>query len=100
MKQSWIIQNTDVDKVKKLLSETMQKSDVPTFVKTTWEQNELCVKVDKNGKSEFRLALSAEGEKVKIFETKRSVALLHKPFVGRVESFLSSLMKDCGAKTS
>ena len=98
MKSSWVIINSDIEKAKKSLMESMKKSEMPSFIKTNWEQNELCVRVEKNGKSEIRLALLAEGDKIKIIETKRSVALLHKPFVGRVETFLNGLMQECGAK--
>ena len=97
MTLSFQVPNSTVDDVKKSLKGVLT-TDIPSFAKVDWDNDDLLVKIDKAGKSEFRIAVKADGGHVKIHETKRSVALLHKAFVGQVEGFVEKILSKIGAK--
>lgn len=96
MAMSWTVPQSTVDLVKKALQSQLGKAAIPSFAQINWEANELSVKIDKAGKSEFRLALVPDGSNVKIVETRRDVAFMHKPFVSKVESFVKQVMTESG----
>lgn len=98
MALGWIFAQKKLDEVKTAVQAELTKSGIPSFASVAWEANELCVKIDKGGKSEFRMALKDAGTDTRLVETKRDIAFLHKPFVGKVESFVDQLMSQVGAK--
>lgn len=97
MALAWTINQKSVENVKGEISTALKNMNLPSFANVGWEGDELCVRIEKGGKSEFRLALKPQGEAVKITETKRDISFLHKPFVGKVESVVSELMGTVGA---
>jgi hypothetical protein len=86
------------DEVKATIEGHLKTKGVPPVADISWQGNEMHVRIDKGGKSEFRLALTQEGGDCRVVETKRDVAFLHKPFVGKVETFVGDLMSTLGAK--
>jgi len=94
---SWTFKNTNASDAKNSLQKELQAAGVPSFADISWEQDTMLVKIDKGGKSEFKLTLQASGTDVQFVETKRNVALFHKPFVGKVESFVDSVLTKAGA---
>ncbi len=97
MTMSWTFKNTNASDAKNSLQKELQAAGVPSFADVSWEQDTMLVKIDKGGKSEFKLTLQASGTDVQFVETKRNVALFHKPFVGKVESFVDSVLTKAGA---
>ena len=97
MTMSWTFRNISADEAKAILQQELQAAGVPSFASVSWEQNTMLVRIEKGGKSEFKLALQSQGADTKFVETKRDVALFHKPFVGRVESFVDQILNKAGA---
>lgn len=97
MTMSWTFRNVSADEAKTLLQKELQATGVPSFASVSWEQNTMLVRIDKGGKSEFKIALQSQGSDTKFIETKRDVALFHKPFVGKVESFVDQILNKAGA---
>ncbi len=98
MALNWEIQETDLELCKTKINEAIQLAGLPDFAKVVWDKNEMCVRIEKAGKSEFRLALKSESGKVKLVESKRDVSFMHKPFVPRVEGVVDNVMSKIGAK--
>jgi hypothetical protein len=96
----WKVSGKSCDEVKSALLATLKTHPVPSFAEITWVNNEMCVKIDKAGKSEFKLGLQQVNGETKIVETKRDIAFMHKPFVGKVESYVGELMAKIGAQKS
>ena len=86
------------DDVKSTVEGLLKSKGLPSFAEVIWQGNEMCVKIDKGGKSEFRLALKQTGTDTSVVEVKRDIAFLHKPFVGKVETFVDDIMSALGAK--
>lgn len=97
MAMSWTFKNTNASDAKNVLLRELQSAGVPSFADVSWEQDTMLVKIDKGGKSEFKLTLKSNGSDVHFVETKRDIAFLHKPFVGKVESFVDSILTKAGA---
>jgi hypothetical protein len=97
MAMSWTIPKKTVELARTALETEIAKAALPSFAQIIWENNELCVKIDKAGKSEFRMALKPEGDNVKMIETKRDVALFHRPFVDKVEGYVQQILSGVGA---
>jgi hypothetical protein len=97
MAMCWTFKNTNAVDAKTILQRELQAMGVPSFANVSWEQDTMLVKIDKGGKSEFKLTLQSNGSDVKFVETKREVALFHKPFIGKVESFVDSILTKAGA---
>lgn len=74
--------------LKKIISEEIKKD----YVKTSWDQNELCIKIEKGGTSEIRIGLQEKEGKVLISEIKRNIAFLHKPFISDVEKMIDHIL--------
>lgn len=98
MALNWIFAQKSVEDVKNAVKSELSKNEIPDFASVSWEANEMSVKIDKGGKSEFRMALQNSGTNTRLVETKRDVAFLHKPFVGKVETFVDKLMSKVGAE--
>lgn len=97
MALTWTVKQKNIENVKTDIDSSLKKMSLPSFANVCWEGNELCVRIEKGGKSEFRLGVNPAGTDVKITETKRNISFLHKPFVGRVESVVEQIMGDIGA---
>lgn len=97
MTMSWTFRNLSTDEAKSILQRELNAAGVPSFATISWDQNTMSVKIDKGGKSEFKIALQSQGTDTKFIETKRDIALFHKPFVGRVESFVEQILNKAGA---
>ncbi|NBX15975.1 MAG: hypothetical protein EBR09_01270 [Proteobacteria bacterium] len=97
MPMCWTFRNLNADQAKSILEKELQATGVPSFASVSWEQNTMLVKIDKGGKSEFKITLQNQGTDTKFVETKRDVALFHKPFVGKVESFVDQILNKAGA---
>jgi len=97
MVMCWNFKNTNTLDAKTILQRELQAVGVPSFANVSWEQDTMRVKIDKGGKSEFKLTLQSNGSDVKFVETKREIALFHKPFIGKVESFVDSVLTKAGA---
>lgn len=94
---NWTVKQSSIPTVKSAIDASLQKMSMPSFASVNWEGDELCVKIDKAGKSEFRIGLKSSGDTVSIVETKRNLSMFHKPFVGKVEEIVDRLMSEAGA---
>lgn len=81
-----------IDAVKSELSKVIANEIKKDYVKTSWDQNELCIKIEKGGTSEIRIGLKEKDGKVLISEVKRNIAFLHKPFIGEVEKMIDHIL--------
>jgi hypothetical protein len=95
---NWKCSNQNIDVLKTSLEAALKSKGLPSFADISWQGNELCVRIDKGGKSEFRLALQQKGVDAAVVEVKRDVAFLHKPFVSKVESYVGEIMSQVGAQ--
>jgi hypothetical protein len=98
MALNWKCANQTTDTLKASLEGALKSKGLPSFADISWQGNELCVRIDKGGKSEFRLALKQNGADATLVEVKRDVAFLHKPFVGKVEGYVAEIMGSVGAQ--
>jgi hypothetical protein len=94
----WKMAGKNCDEVKSSVEGLLKAKGLPSFADVSWQGHEMCVRLEKGGKSEFRIALKPSGSDTQIVEVKRDVAFLHKPFVGKVESFVGELMLSLGAQ--
>lgn len=90
----------DIKKAKSLLKDILDKELAKSYISTSWKDDELTIRIDKGGTSEFKFNLTEHANgKCLIQETKRAVALLHKPFAGEVQKTVDRLLVDkMGAK--
>lgn len=98
MPLNWNVAGKTCEEVKSKIESELKSKGLPSFADVSWQGNELCVRIDKGGKSEFRIALKQNGPDTNVVEVKRDIAFLHKPFVGKVESFVGDMMDGMGAR--
>lgn len=98
MPLNWIVAGKTCEEVKSKIEAELKSKGLPSFADVSWQDNDLCVRIDKGGKSEFRIALKQNGADTNVVEVKRDIAFLHKPFVGKVESFVGDMMDSMGAR--
>jgi hypothetical protein len=88
-----------IEQIKSRLGEILTKEINKPYVKTSWKDKELIIKIEKAGTSEINILLSEQGNNCLIEESKRSIAFMHKPFIGEVESIVDNLLTNkLGAK--
>lgn len=92
-KIKYVIQENATD-VKTKLIEIISREIKKDYVKTAWDKMVLCIKIEKMGSSEIRLALNSSGEQTLIEETKRSIAMMHKPFIADVEKVVENILQN------
>jgi hypothetical protein len=92
MAKSWTIPNRSANESRAALEKHLSSSQLPSSARLDWVGNDLQVTIEKAGKSQFTLSLQESGGSTVIKESRRSLALMHKPFVGRVESFIDELV--------
>jgi len=95
---AWTLKELSMDETRKKIDGLLSQFKLPPFARISWEKDELCVHIDKGGKSEFRLSFQKDGDCINIKETKRQVALLHKPFASQVQKVVDDTLKKVGAK--
>jgi hypothetical protein len=89
----------DVATTKEQLTNTIKAEIKKDYVKTSWNGNELSIKIEKMGTSEIKMSLQDNGKGTKIQETKRNIAMMHKPFIGDVERMVVEIFENkLGAK--
>jgi hypothetical protein len=71
--------------VKSKLNEILVNDIKKPYIKTSWNNNELIIQIEKMGSSEIRIQLTEVNGKCTIQESKRAISFMHKPFVGEVE---------------
>ena len=81
------------------LIEILAKEITKPYVKTSWSQNDLHIKIEKMGTSEIQIKLTDNNGKCSIEESKRAIAFMHKAFIGEVEKMVDDLLTNkLGAK--
>ena len=85
--------------VKSELTAILAKEIQKPYVKITWENFVMTIKIEKMGTSEIKLTILENQGACTISESKRNIAMMHKPFVGEVEKMVDDIMlKKLGAK--
>ncbi|WGL61496.1 hypothetical protein QEJ31_07820 [Pigmentibacter sp. JX0631] len=84
--------NRDLDQVKSELTKLIASEIKKDYVKTSWENNQLIIKIEKMGSSVICIALKNENGKVHICEESRKIAFTHKPFAGEVEKMVADIL--------
>lgn len=84
----------EIDSVKSELSQLIAKEIKKDYVKTFWNNNELIIKIEKMGTSEFCIELKNENGNVSICEVRRKIAMMHKPFAGEVEKLVDDILSN------
>lgn len=92
MAKTWTIPNKSASQARASLEKHLDSSDLPSSARLDWVGDDLRVTIEKAGKSQFTLTLEENGGSTMVKESGRSIALMHKPFVGRVESFIDELI--------
>ncbi|MES2613804.1 MAG: hypothetical protein V4591_00140 [Bdellovibrionota bacterium] len=81
-----------VDEVKVKLTSILATEIKKAYVKTSWNSNELIIRIEKMGTSEIKIQLKDQNNKCSIQESKRSISMMHKPFIGEVEKIVDDLL--------
>ena len=93
------ITDENINSVKTRLLDILKTEIKKSYVKTSWNQNELVIRIEKMGTSEIKIQLSENDSKCLIQESKRNVAMMHKPFISEVEKIVDDLLLNkLGAK--
>lgn len=82
----------NLDTTKTQLIGILSKEIKKPYITTSWNNYELTIKIEKAGTSEIKFMLKGQGENSTIEETKRSIAFMHKPFIGEVEKTVNDLL--------
>ncbi len=93
---SWHSKDSNIEQIRSHIDACIAHAQIPSFASLLWENDELCIRINQAGKSEFRIAILAAGKGVRIAETKRDVALFHRAFVGTVEKFVDKILSEAG----
>lgn len=96
MTMRWKTDKVGADDVKESLSAAISQANIPSFAKISWNGPELMVRIEQGGTSEIRLKIESDGKGAAVTETKRSIALLHRPFAKTVEAFVERVMSEAG----
>lgn len=96
MSSQWRCEEKDQDAVRSALDKAIKKIHLPDFAKVHWEGQELCILIDQGGRSELRLRVQPGEGGTDAKETKRSIALLHRPFTRKVEEVIERVMHEAG----
>jgi hypothetical protein len=88
------ILDKDIVFTKENLSSIISTEIKKDYVKTSWKENELSIKIEKMGTSEIKMQLQPQGNSTKIVEVKRNISMMHKPFIGDVERIVCHLLEN------
>lgn len=98
MSISYVIKK-EIESVKTELTAIIAKAIKKDYVQTSWNNNELIIKIKKVATSEICIELKDDNGNVHICEVKRKIAMMHKPFVGEVEKIVDDILGNkLGAK--
>ena len=95
----WIIPGKSLSDVKTQVDAALS-ANPSTSATFKWAGDTLQVLIEKGGKSEFHLGFTESAGNVTVQEVKRKVALLHKPFAGKVEDKVTELLQGLGGSKS
>jgi hypothetical protein len=84
--------NKEIESVKSELTGLIAKEIKKDYLKTSWNNNELIIKIEKMGTSEICIELKNDNGKVQICEVRRKIAFTHKPFAGEVEKMVADIL--------
>ncbi len=85
--------------IKSKLTDILAREIKKPYVKTSWNQHELLIRIEKMGSSEIKIQLAEANGNCTIQEAKRSIAMMHKAFIGEVEKIVDDLLTNkLGAK--
>lgn len=82
----------DVETIKSKLSSILSSEIKKPYVKTSWSEHELIIRIEKMGTSEIKILLKEQNGKCLIQESKRSISMMHKPFISEVERIVDDLL--------
>ncbi|RDB35455.1 hypothetical protein [Spirobacillus cienkowskii] len=88
---SYVI-SKELASVKSELTSLIASEIKKDYVKTSWNKDELVIKIEKMGTSEICIALKDNNGKVHICEVRRKIAMMHKPFAGEVEKLVENIL--------
>lgn len=91
MSISYVIKK-EIAAVKTELTGIIAKEIRKDYVKTSWNNNELIIKIEKMGTSEICIELKNDGGNVHISEVRRKIAFTHKPFAKEVEKMVEDIL--------
>ncbi len=91
MSISYVIKK-ELASVKTELTGLIAKEIKKDYVKTSWNNNELIIKIEKMGTSEICIELKNDNGSVSICEVRRKIAMMHKPFAGEVEKMVDDIL--------
>lgn len=87
------------EEIKLKLIDILAQEIKKPYVKTNWNNHELSICIEKMGTSEIKIQLKEQEGKCTIQEAKRSIAFMHKAFIGEVEKIVDNiLINRLGAK--
>ena len=85
--------------IKSKLNDILSKEVKKPYVKTFWNNYELVIQIEKMGSSEIKIHVIESDGNCIIQEAKRSIAFMHKAFIGEVEKIVDDLLTNkLGAK--
>jgi hypothetical protein len=97
MPQTWTVAGRTCAQVQADIDAHLAIRPLPASVELAWSGPRVRIRVSGAGQSEFWLELSQVGADTRIEAAERRVALLHRPFVPRVEAALEALLTGLGA---
>ena len=78
--------------VKSKLADILTREIKKPYVKTSWNNYELVIRIEKMGSSEIKIQVVELDGNCTIQESKRSIAFMHKAFIGEVEKIVDDLL--------
>ncbi len=82
----------NAESTKTKLTDVLAKEIKKSYVKTSWNNLDLAIKIEKMGTSEIHIQLKDENGICTIKESKRNIAMMHKAFIGEVEKMVDDLL--------
>ena len=84
--------NENAETVKSKLINILTTEIKKPYVKTSWNDYELSIKIEKMGSSEIKIQLKEQEGICLIQESKRNIAFMHKAFIGEVEKIIDDML--------
>ena len=96
MALAWRATDLGVDEAKAAIEASIRGTKMPDWARADWSGNDLNVRIDKMGKSNFVMGLRPDGSGSRIIEIKRKVAFAHRIFSSEVERFVDKALRGAG----
>ncbi len=93
---SYIYKQSNINSTKSKINAAVEARELPKIVTYEWLDNQLDITFNKAGVSIISLILYSEGDDSVLKESKRVIALLHKPFITTALTIVEQIIEQSG----